>query len=806
MNRCSQCGFESEAAFRFCPECGAQYVAAPTDPMIGRTMCGRYRVQARLGEGSMGAVYLAEHTSLRRKVAIKVLHRDLQVDEETLRRFQREGVAAGAVEHPNAIQIFDLDREADGVLFLAMEYVEGRSLEQVLADDGRLQTADAVALGEQLLDALAAAHKKGIVHRDLKPANLMVVEDDEGRRTLKVLDFGLSKLVEQQGAEASLMTRTGRVMGTPMYMSPEQWTGAAVDHRSDLYSAGLILFEMLTGKRPYEGSEISELFVKSTQGPPPSLFDTDPDLQVSDEFDEFLRTALAKSPDQRFQSASEMLEELAEIDVEEVVVRSAAKARSRRAAGSKLATRGVRGASSRGGGRRTDAGGSRAAGPGAGLAIGISCAVVALAVIGWFLVWGPGGGGDAAGGGGSEVVLLRERPTDRLDDRQREYLSLLDDVVVHVRAGEDALAMTSAEKALAMPVADAEGYLRRATVHRLRGDLDTAAGDLREALRLHPGFGEAAAGLGWIAFDRGDLDRASVAFADALSIDSACADAVAGQGAVLCARGDHAGAVAMLDPAADRFPRAPLVQLWLGEAHLAEGDAEAAVKAFVEAKRLDNRLMDAYFGLARAYRAQGADQQAEVQLRAASEAAPGDVRAHRELAALLLRSGRSREALEALEPVRGRLTDGNGLAILGAAQLAQGQAAADETLRRALDAGPSDPGRVHRLRALIALEAEAWDVAEDQSERAVGSDPGDAASWSNLGLARFRLEHYPEAAEAMQRAVDLEPDRTFTLRMLGILYKDYLNRPAEALRCFEAYVEAGGEDDRAKDWIILLGG
>ena len=136
MNRCSQCGFESEAAFRFCPECGAQYVAAPTDPMIGRTMCGRYRVQSRLGEGSMGAVYLAEHTSLRRKVAIKVLHRDLQVDEETLRRFQREGVAAGAVEHPNAIQIFDLDREADGVLFLAMEYVEGRSLEQVLAAAG----------------------------------------------------------------------------------------------------------------------------------------------------------------------------------------------------------------------------------------------------------------------------------------------------------------------------------------------------------------------------------------------------------------------------------------------------------------------------------------------------------------------------------------------------------------------------------------------------------------------------------------------------------------------------------------------
>ena len=197
---------------------------APGDPLIGRTLGGKYRVLERIGEGSMGTVYRGEHAALKKAIAIKVLRRDLEVGESELRRFQREGIAAGQLNHRNVTQVFDFDRAEDGLVYLAMELVEGKNLAEWLRARGPLPPTLAVELMRQLLATLVEAHRHGIVHRDLKPENIMVVEGQDAAPSLKVLDFGLSKLVDQ-AQDASHLSLPGRVIGTPLYMAPEQWRG-----------------------------------------------------------------------------------------------------------------------------------------------------------------------------------------------------------------------------------------------------------------------------------------------------------------------------------------------------------------------------------------------------------------------------------------------------------------------------------------------------------------------------------------------------------------------------------------------------
>ncbi|MFO0981948.1 MAG: serine/threonine-protein kinase [Planctomycetota bacterium] len=190
------------------------------DPLLGKTLGGKYRVLQKLGAGSMGTVYLGEHIGLKKKVALKILHPELQVTDEALQRFQREGIAAGQFNHQNAIQIFDFDREGR-ICYLAMEYVEGRTLREVIQDGRALDVRAAIDFALQLLRVLAEAHRHGIVHRDLKPDNMMIMESATGERVLKVLDFGLSKLLGRP-LGASMQTQVGRIVGTPLYMAPEQ--------------------------------------------------------------------------------------------------------------------------------------------------------------------------------------------------------------------------------------------------------------------------------------------------------------------------------------------------------------------------------------------------------------------------------------------------------------------------------------------------------------------------------------------------------------------------------------------------------
>jgi hypothetical protein len=275
--------------------------------MIGQQF-GNYRVLSVLGEGGMGAVYLAEHPGIGRRVAVKVLHKQFTGDEQLLGRLLNEARAANAIRHPNIIEILDSGMREDGVPYLVMELLEGESLGHRIRRAGRLSIADAIAFTLQTASALGAAHKKGIVHRDLKPDNLFIVGmggDESGRITdqpiaerMKVLDFGIAKLQMPQPGD-SVKTRTGTVMGTPIYMSPEQCRGTkTVDHRSDVYSLGIIFFEMLTGQTPFVSDGFGELVNMHLNVPPPSPRAQRP--EISEQLDAIVLKMLAKNPEDRY--------------------------------------------------------------------------------------------------------------------------------------------------------------------------------------------------------------------------------------------------------------------------------------------------------------------------------------------------------------------------------------------------------------------------------------------------------------------------------------------------------------------------
>jgi serine/threonine protein kinase len=222
---------------------------------------GRYRIVRLLGEGGMGAVYLASHVGLGRDVAIKFLHAEFISREDIVGRFRREAQAAAAIRHKNIIEVFDVGMSPQGEPFLVMEYLEGESLAGLLKRVGPLSLGAACAVMEPTLQALQAAHRKGIVHRDLKPDNIFLAYQEGEPPVVKIIDFGISKFT--QGDPDKWRTRTGAVMGTPAYMSPEQARGSAsLDHRTDLYSMGTILFEMLTGGLPYAGTNFAEYSVR----------------------------------------------------------------------------------------------------------------------------------------------------------------------------------------------------------------------------------------------------------------------------------------------------------------------------------------------------------------------------------------------------------------------------------------------------------------------------------------------------------------------------------------------------------------
>ena len=306
MKTCPLCAKEYPDTVKFCPVDGSTLRSKnPTADLVGQVIADRYSIIKKLGEGGMGAVYLGEHVKMGRKSAIKVMNPSMANDPDAISRFNREASNASRISHPNVCQIYDFGETPEGIIYLAMEFIEGAALTDVIEREGALPPARAVRILKQSADALAAAHELGIVHRDLKPDNIMIVQGRDGGDIAKVVDFGIAKAVA--GDEAGQkVTKTGLVVGTPEYMSPEQLSGDKLDGRSDIYSLGLVFYRMLTGVLPFQADSAQETMIKRLTDDPMPLETARPDIVFPPKLQAVLDKALARSPSTRYSSASEL--------------------------------------------------------------------------------------------------------------------------------------------------------------------------------------------------------------------------------------------------------------------------------------------------------------------------------------------------------------------------------------------------------------------------------------------------------------------------------------------------------------------
>ncbi|HET6334253.1 MAG TPA: serine/threonine-protein kinase [Polyangiales bacterium] len=282
------------------------------DSLIGSTLAGRYLIEARVGSGAMGAVYRAQQAGLSRPVAIKILNRDRSLAGDTVQRFRREAQAMSALHHPNTVRVFDFGSTDEGLLYLAMELLEGESVTQRLQRGGALHVKEAVQLAQAVLRSVGEAHAHGIIHRDLKPDNIFLARvQGEPLPVVKVLDFGIAKAVEGERKIDQFETLDGTVFGTPRYMSPEQAAGKPLDHRSDLYAVGIMLFEYLAGRPPFVDSDAVVVMARHIREAPAPLSAAAPDAPIPPCLEAVVERALAKDPALRWQSAEEFERALA---------------------------------------------------------------------------------------------------------------------------------------------------------------------------------------------------------------------------------------------------------------------------------------------------------------------------------------------------------------------------------------------------------------------------------------------------------------------------------------------------------------
>ncbi|MFN3198067.1 MAG: protein kinase domain-containing protein [Bradymonadia bacterium] len=320
MSACHKCGHPIEGRPNFCPACGASLTfneggeLTTTDPLIDRMIDGKFTIEGLIGEGAMGRVYRAQYAQLKKPVALKILRSNLVSDPTVVKRFEREALAASRLNHPNCISIYGFGSEDEGdLLWMAMELVEGRDLGTIIAEDSPLSTLRVLHIMTQVCEALDEAHTANIIHRDLKPANIVCFKHRHNADFVKVLDFGIAKIVDPDTDQPAL-TRDGIVCGTPAYMSPEQVQGFELDQRSDLFSLGIILYQAITNRLPFFDESAVGVATKIVIEDPLPPSEQRPDWSYPKELEAVVMRLLSKKKEERYDNALEVKRALQEVD------------------------------------------------------------------------------------------------------------------------------------------------------------------------------------------------------------------------------------------------------------------------------------------------------------------------------------------------------------------------------------------------------------------------------------------------------------------------------------------------------------
>lgn len=307
---CKTCSQDfADSALICCPHDGTLLTPIVTDQLIGTVLAERYKILSLAGTGGMGSVYKGMHLLMDRVVAIKMLHAHLVSNSHALQRFQQEAKASCALAHPNIISVYDFGVAPQGQPYLVMEYLEGTSLSDVIQKEKHLPSDRVLHIFTQCCDALLHAHQNGVVHRDLKPSNIVLITQDTDKDFVKIVDFGIAKLLPSAGRETMHLTQTGELFGSPLYMSPEQCMAQKVDSRADIYSLGCVVYEALTGVPPLVGKHSVDTIQKHINEMPRALKYANPDIAVPDGLEPVVFKALAKDPNHRYQSMSDFKEE-----------------------------------------------------------------------------------------------------------------------------------------------------------------------------------------------------------------------------------------------------------------------------------------------------------------------------------------------------------------------------------------------------------------------------------------------------------------------------------------------------------------
>lgn len=303
---CITCSNEYGGNFTTCPHDGTRLTPLSHDDLVGTVLDGRYEINEVLGGGGMGLVYKARHRLINRTVAIKVLHKHMVSSGDALKRFRLEAEAASSLNVPNILTIHDFGISEQGQPYMVMDYLAGVSLQDVLEAEQRLDVLRALGIFSQVCAALKHAHDKQIIHRDLKPSNIMLVEFEGQPDFVKIVDFGIAKLLGRTDGEGGQLTRTGEIFGSPLFMSPEQCRGMSLDPRTDIYSLGSVMYLALTGRPLFESDNVLDIFVKQATTPPTSFGEICPELTIPTQVEEIVLKALEKEPSGRFQSMAEL--------------------------------------------------------------------------------------------------------------------------------------------------------------------------------------------------------------------------------------------------------------------------------------------------------------------------------------------------------------------------------------------------------------------------------------------------------------------------------------------------------------------